>query len=751
MHVTEKYTISGMNCSACSSHVERDVSALPGVKKLSVNLLTNSMGIEYDDSVLSSVEILQAVADAGYGAEQIGIPKPEKESIKIKDDMKIRLAISFAFSVPIVYLAMGPMLSWPLPSVFLGTKNALIFAFTQFLLLIPVLVVNRSYFTRGYRSLFNLSPTMDSLIAIGSSAAVIYGIVALYAIMYGMGVGNMALVMRYQMDLYFESAAMILSLVTLGKYLESNAKRHTSDAITKLLRLQPDTARVIRDGIEIEVSVQTLVVGDVIMIRPGQSIPVDGTILEGSSTLDVSAITGESIPVEKGMGDTVWSAGINLTGSFTYRADRVGKDTTLARIISLVEEAAASKAPISRLADKISAVFVPIVLLIAVIAGIVWILLGAGFPFALSATISVLVISCPCALGLATPTAIMVGTGMGAQNGILIKNAEALERAHGIDTVVLDKTGTITEGKPVVTDIVSVSDLDNNELLALVASIEHPSEHPLSFAIKTESTKSGITLQPVQNFKAHPGKGISADVKGGTYYAGSVILLEENGIDIHSLVSRMQIFAAQGKTPFAIGGNGKALGIIVVADVIKPESRDAITAMKKNSIEVIMLTGDNPETAEGIRKAAGIDRVYSQMMPEEKVAVIKKLTAEGKKVAMIGDGINDAPSLMEATIGMAIGAGTDIAIESADIVLVRSNLMDAVTALKLGSSVIINIKQNLFWALIYNTIGIPLAAGVFYTTFGWQLSPMFAAGAMSLSSITVVLNALRLKFFKRGA
>lgn len=749
MRVTEKYAISGMNCSACSNHIERDLSALRGVVRVSINLLTNSMVIEYDSNSLNATTIIQAVRNSGYDAEQLDVPKSSAEVPSDKDTMKNRLLVSFGFTLPLFYLSMGHMLSWPLPRIFYDTHNALIFAFTQFLLLLPVLAVNRSYFTRGFKSLINLKPTMDSLIAIGSSAAVAYGIAAIYAISHGMSIGNMELVTRYQMDLYFESAAMILSLVTLGKYLESNAKSHTSDAISKLIQLRPDTANVIRDGVEIEVPVQDIVVGDTILIRPGQSLPVDGTILEGFSSIDVSAITGESIPLEKGEGDTVWSAAINLTGSFTYRADRVGKDTTLARIISLVEEAAASKAPISRLADTISAFFVPAVILIALTSGIVWLVVGADFSFALSATISVLVISCPCALGLATPTAIMVGTGMGAQNGILIKSAEALERIHGIDTVVLDKTGTITEGKPAVTDILSLSELDDNELLELLASIEYPSEHPLSFAIKDEATKSGISFKPVKNFQSYPGKGISAELQGIRYFAGTISLLAENGIDINPLVSKFQLFASQGKTPFAIGANGKSLGIVVVADVIKPESPKAIKAMKKMGIQVIMLTGDNPEAAEGIRNIVGIDQVFSQMMPEEKINIIRTLKAEGKKVAMIGDGINDAPSLMEADIGLAIGAGTDIAIESADIVLVRSNLTDAVTALRLGSSVITNIKQNLFWALIYNTLGIPLAAGLFYSTFGWQLNPMFAAAAMSLSSITVVLNALRLKFFKR--
>ena len=750
-----------MNCSACSSHVERDVAALDGVSSVQVNLLAGSMTVEYDDSIESAESIITAVEAAGYEAALLSEKKNSErkdrssqqlknDAIKARNTMKTRLAVSFGFSLPLVYLAMGHMFSWPLPAVFHGTANPLMFAFTQFLLILPVLAVNSTYFVRGFAMLFRAKPTMDSLIAIGSGAAVVYGVYAIFMISHGLATDNLDLAHRYQMDLYFESAAMILSLITLGKYLEANAKRHTSNAVEKLIRLRPRTAHVLRNGKETEIPVPAILPGDLVVIRPGESIPVDGKVVDGHSAMDFSAITGESIPVEVREGDMVLSAGINISGSVTFRAERVGDDTTLARIIALVEEAASSKAPISRLADKLSSVFVPVVMGIALVTLIVWIITGAGFSFALSAAISVLVISCPCALGLATPTAIMVGTGVGAQHGVLVKSAEALEIAHSVDVIVLDKTGTLTTGRPVLTDIVSLSDMDDNELISLAASIENKSEHPLSIPIRMEAEKSGLPLKTVTDFRVHFGLGISAELDGTRYYIGSPKLMSDSGIDITPVITKVQKIASQGKVPLSIGSEGKVLGIIAVADTIKPGSREAVAAFRKAGLEVVMLTGDNPATAEGIRKEAGIDHVFSQMMPEDKIEIVKNMRAEGKKVAMIGDGINDAPSLVEADVGIAIGAGTDIALESADIVLVRSDLRDAVTAIKLGHAVIGNIKQNLFWALIYNTLGIPLAAGVFYATLGWQLSPMFAAAAMSFSSISVVLNALRLNFFKKA-
>lgn len=747
-----RFSVSGMSCSACSTHIEKKVSKLPGVSQVEVQLLSNSMSVTYDPLKISPAAIEHTVAEAGYGATQdagaheaSGHKGTSRASGKSEaDNTRSRLTVSLAFTLPLFYLAMGHMLHWPLPDIVHGNKNAVTFVFLQFLLALPVLLVNQVYFTRGFRSLLKGAPTMDSLIAIGSAAAVLYGVFALFAIGYGLGHGRNDLVDRYSMDLYFESAAMILTLITLGKHLEARAKAHTSDAITKLLQLKPDTAIVLRDGAELTIDIDLIVPGDIVVVRPGTMIPVDGTVVDGSSTVDSSAITGESIPVEKHPGDRVYSASVNLTGYFTFRAEQVGESTTLARIIQLVETAASSRAPISRLADRISARFVPAVILISLITATVWLILGAGISFALTSAIAVLVISCPCALGLATPTAIMEGTGRGARNGILIKSAEALEIAHAVDTVVLDKTGTITEGKPVVTDILSLSELDDNELLTLAASLEKPSEHPLAFAILTEAKKSGMDLVPVTNFKAHPGKGIEGMIRGKRYVAGGPQLLAENGIDIGPLEERVPALAGAGKTPFAFGGEGKVLGIIAVADVIKAGSREAVKAFKNMGIEVIMLTGDNRQTARGIAKAADIDTVVDSLLPDGKASVIAELKTRGKTVAMIGDGINDAPSLASADIGIAIGAGTDIAIESADIVLMHSDLRDGVTALKLGKSVIRNIKQNLFWAFIYNTLGIPVAAGVLHGWLGWQLSPMLAAAAMSLSSISVVLNALRL-------
>ena len=757
---TEKFDITGMTCSACSAFIEKSVNKLSGVDHADVNLLTNSMTASFNEKVLDENAIIAAVKEAGYGASvhakagpnSARAPASGKASVSSgqEENIRTRLVVSFVFSIPLVYIAMGHMLNWPFVSAFRGHENALIFALTQFLLALPVVFINRIFYIRGFKALSRRTPNMDSLLTIGTTAALAYGIFAVFAIGYGLGHMNMEMVERYSMDLYFESAAMILSLVTLGKYLEAGAKKKTTDAITKLVHLRPDTANVLRDNIETRIPVESIVPGDLVVIRPGQSIPVDGIVTEGSSAVDVSALTGESIPVLKNVGDRVWSASINLTGFFTFRADRVGNDTTLARIINLVEEAASSKAPISKLADRISGVFVPAVILIALLSAVVWLAVGASFEFALSCAIAVLVISCPCALGLATPTAIMVGTGKGAHFGILVKTAESLEIAHMVNTVVLDKTGTITEGKPVVTDIFSTSEMDDNELIALTASIETPSEHPLSFAIKKEAEKSGLTIMPVEEFLAYPGKGVSATIKGKKYFAGSPNFLAENGIDVSELLPAVDKFCAEGKTPLCIGENKKPIGIITVADTIKNGSRESLAAFKKMGIEVIMLTGDNATTAEGIRLEAGnIDRVFAHLMPEDKVRIIRNLRSEGKTVAMIGDGINDAPALVEADIGIAIGNGTDIAIDSADIVLVRSDLRDAVSALRLGKSVIRNIRENLFWALIYNTFGIPIAAGVFYSVSGWKLSPMFAALAMSLSSISVVLNALRLNFFRK--
>lgn len=763
---SDTFDIEGMTCSACSTHVQKAVAKISELENVTVNLLTNSMTVESKDKKVLSAElrqrIIETVEHAGYGARlreneaskgqdsASGLAKPDAAA-KQKKAVQSRLLISFAFSIPLVYVSMGHMLNWPLPAFFMGTQNALSFALTQFLLMLPVLYVNRSYFSRGLTSLFHAAPNMDSLIAIGSLAAVVYGIIGLYAIGIGLGLGNEHLVHSFAMDLYFESAAVILTLITLGKYLEARAKARTSDAISALVALRPSTALILKDGNEVEIPIEAVVTGDLVIIKPGQSIPVDGTIIEGTSSVDASALTGESIPTEKKVGDTVWSASINKQGALIIRADKVGKDTTLSKIIALVEEASASKAPISRMADTISGFFVPIVIGIALVTGILWLIFGASVSFALSCAIAVLVISCPCALGLATPTAIMAGTGISAKNGILIRSAEALEAVPSVDTVVLDKTGTITLGKPGVTDIVSFSDLDDNELLRLAGSIESPSEHPLAYAIINEAKKSGLSLERPTNFMAFPGKGIRCELNGTTWFAGGPVLLTENGINPDIAFPYMEKFAKEGKTPFIFANKNQIVGLIAVADTIKKGSEEAVLAMKKRGLRVIMLSGDNMRTAKAIAQKVGIDEVYSELLPEEKSEIIKRLKFEGARVAMVGDGINDAPSLALANVGIAIGSGTDIALDSADIVLVNSDLRDVLTALKLGKTVITKIKQNLFWALFYNMAAIPIAAGALYPIFGWKLSPMIAAAAMSFSSVSVVLNALTLNFFKKGA
>jgi len=742
-----------MTCSACSARIEKNLSKTKGVIEVNVNLLSNYMTVKYDELILSEDDIVKVVVNAGYGASSAekkheAVEKDGKtDAVKEFLEMKKRLIISFLFAVPLLYLAMGHMFNWPLPSIFHGTENAMTFAFTQFLLALPVMIINRKFYTVGFKTLFKGSPNMDSLIAIGTTAAVGYGIFAIYRIGYGLGHMDMDMVMKYSMDLYFESAAIILALITLGKFLESKAKGRTSDAIKKLMDLSPKTALVERNGQEIEISVEEVEKGDIIIVKPGQSVPVDGVITFGNSSLDESMLTGESIPVEKKIGDKVIGASINKSGYFKFLAQNVGDDTTLSQIIKLVEEASSSKAPISKLADKISSIFVPVVISISVIATIVWLLLGATFEFALSIGIAVLVISCPCALGLATPTAIMVGTGKGAENGILIKSAEALEIAHQIQTVVMDKTGTITEGKPRVTDIVT-NGISEIEMLKIAASAENSSEHPLAESIVEEAKNRNLQLYEVKNFEAIPGQGLEAVINDKKYYIGNLRLANENNINLNNFEEQSTRLADEGKTPLYFMDGQNVLGVIAVADVVKPTSQQAIREFEAMGIEVVMLTGDNKKTAEAIRKQLGISRAIAEVLPQDKEREIRKIQEQGKKVAMIGDGINDAPALARADIGIAIGAGTDIAIESADIVLIRSDLLDAVTAVQLSKATIRNIKQNLFWAFIYNTIGIPLAAGLFYNLLGWKLNPMFAAGAMSLSSVSVVSNALRLKFFK---
>ena len=760
----EKYDITGMSCSACSSRIEKDLSKVEGVDSVSVNLLTNSMNVSYDESVLTSGDIISSVQKSGYGAsvhdgndtnqnkKEDSVKKDSEDEIK---SMKNRFIISLIFLIPLMYIAMYHMfdgfLGFKTPdfimTLFHGNENAITFAFIQFLLVLPIMYVNRKYYIVGFKTLFKLSPNMDSLIAIGSSAAVVYGVFAIFRIGFGLGHGDMSIVDRYSMDLYFESAGMILTLITLGKYLETRSKGKTSEAITKLMNLAPKTAIVEKDGEEVEVLAEQVIKGDIVIVKPGSSIPVDGVIVSGSTSIDESMITGESIPVEKAKGDKVIGATINKSGYFKFEATNVNEDTTINKIIKLVEEASSSKAPIAKIADKISGIFVPVVITIAVVAAVVWIIMGESFEFALSICIAVLVISCPCALGLATPVAIMVGTGKGAENGILIKSGEALEIAHSIDTVVMDKTGTITKGEPRVTDIIN-ADLDENELLKIAKGLEKSSEHPLAEAIIKYADEKGIKDIDTTDFEAIFGKGVRAKINNKTYYAGNKALMTEQGVDISKYEETINTLADDGKTPLIFSDEKNVIGIIAVADVEKETSKEAIDLFKSMNIDVVMLTGDNARTAKAIQRKLGIPKVISEVLPDDKEAKISEIQNSGKKVAMVGDGINDAPALARADVGIAIGAGTDVAIESADIVLMKSDLLDAVTAVKLSKAVIKNIKENLFWAFFYNSVGIPLAAGVFYTTLGWSLSPMFGAAAMSLSSVCVVTNALRLKFFK---
>jgi Cu+-exporting ATPase len=750
----QKFDITGMTCSACSAAVEKSVKKIEGISSVNVSLMTNSMTIAYDSDVPEET-VIEAVKKAGYGAQvhkktgesraAVSSVNPIEEELK---EMRYRVKVSFIFLIPLMYIAMGDMVGLPIPSWLLGTENAVSFAFIQMLLSLPIVYVNMKYYKVGFKALWLRAPNMDSLIAIGSSAAFLYGIYAIFRTGYGLGHGNMEIVHMYAHDLYFESGATILALITFGKYLEAKSKGKTSEAISKLMDLAPKTALIVKNGEEVEVPIEEVVIGDVVVVKPGKSVPVDGTIVEGSSSLDQSALTGESIPVEKTIGDKVIAATINKTGYFRFKAEKVGDDTTLAKIIQLVEDANATKAPIAKLADKISGIFVPTVIGISIVTFIVWMLMGYDFEFALSLAITVLVISCPCALGLATPVAIMVGTGNGAQHGILVKSAEALETMHSINTVVLDKTGTITEGKPVVTDILTNGEMTEEELIHIAASIEKPSEHPLAEAVVEKAKEMGLTLKKVDNFNSVSGMGIAAFIEGKPYIAGNLALMNEESIELGQFQEESDRLASEGKTPLFFGDNKKVLGIIAVADVVKKNSKQAIELFKKMGIDVVMLTGDNKRTAEAIRRQLDIDKVIAEVLPQDKEREVRAIQEKGHKVAMIGDGINDAPALTRADVGVAIGAGTDIAIESADIVLIKNDLLDAVTAVQLSRSTIKNIKQNLFWAFFYNVLGIPLAAGVFYLSMGWKLSPMFAAAAMSLSSVFVVTNALRLKLFK---
>lgn len=775
----EKYVVTGMTCSACSSHVEKAARKLDGVDRVTVNLLTNSMQVEYDEARVTEKDIVKAVTEAGYGAfpaasamnrdnvsparspHENPAAKAARESI---EEWKQRLTWSLIFLAPTLVLSMTPMFSgifgFPVPeflqNYFYGTENALWLAFTEFLLVLPILLINKKFYIGGFKSLAAGGPNMDSLVAVGSGAALLYGVFAIYRIGWGLGRGELSAVDLYRMNLYFESAGMIVTLICFGKWLEARSKGHTSEAIEKLMDLAPRQATVLRDGEETVIPVEELSSGDEVVVRPGESIPADGIITLGTTSVDESAITGESIPVEKRSGDKVISATLNKTGFIRFTAQRVGADSTISQIIRLVEEASSSKAPIARIADKIAGVFVPVVMLIALATAIFWLLWGESFEFAFSCAISVLVISCPCALGLATPVAIMVGTGRGAENGILIKSGESLETVHELDTVVLDKTGTITEGRPRVTDVIlpqgpaEESSSVYRELLTAAVSLEHGSSHPLASAVMEYAASKNIAPEPMENFTTIFGKGVRAEQNGSVYFAGNPLLMEEAGVETAPFREWLDELADAGKTPLLFARGKQFLGILAAADVEKKTSRQAIDEFKKLGIRVVMLTGDNRRTAEAIRKRMDIPEVIAEVLPEGKEEAIARLQAQGHVVAMIGDGINDSPALARADAGIAIGAGTDIAIESADIVLMKSDLLDAVDAIRLSKDVIRKIKEGLFWAFFYNVICIPVAAGAL-SHWGVHLNPMFGAAAMSLSSVTVVMNALRLRRFQPTA
>ena len=744
--------ITGMSCSACSSRIEKVVNRMQGVEQMSVNLLKNNAHVTFDESVVDEKAIIARIEKLGFGARvhaaNVAAPVPQQDTAAQEmEEMRQRLIGSLIFAGLVFYQHMGRMWGWPLPSFILGQENELINALLQMLWCIPVLFIDRKYFIHGVRNLLSGAPNMDSLIAVGSGASFIYGLYSVFGMAYAFGHNCLDLLPGFADALYFEASAVILALVTVGKFMEARAKSHTSDAIKALMNLTPKTALVERHGLQGEIPVEEVVTGDVLIVKSGASVPVDGKIIEGSAALDESALTGESLPVDKTIGDKVIGGTINRSGYFKMEATAIGADTALAKIIALVDEATSSKAPIAKLADKVSGYFVPAVIGIAVLAAVVWLALGASWHFALTIAISVLVISCPCALGLATPTAIMVGTGRGAKSGILIKSATALETAHKIDTVILDKTGTITAGKPVVTDILPIK-ITENELLAFAAGLEKLSEHPLGEAIVAAAEAKQLVLPEAGNYKQIPGQGVTTELAGAECAAGNLKLLEALNVDVSSLMERYDKLAAQGKTPLYFVRAGELLGCIAVADTVKPTSREAIGKLQAMGLRVLMVTGDNQATAEAIRAQVGVDEAVAQVLPQDKEAVIRKLQQEGHIVAMVGDGINDAPALARADIGIAIGAGTDIAIEAADMVLIKSDLLDVAKAICLSRSVMTNIKENLFWAFIYNAVGIPFAAGVFYTAFGWLLNPLIAAAAMSCSSVSVVTNALRLRFIK---
>ena len=771
----DKFDVGGMTCAACQAHVDRAVSKLDGVQSVAVNLLAGSMLVDYDPAQVSPDDICTAVDRAGYSASPIStgtdavqsgsaqarsgaahMESPTKKLEAAASAMRTRLIVSIVFLIPLFYIGMGHMLGWPLPGIFTDHTHSMTLALTELVLLIPIVYVNDAYFINGFKSLAHGAPTMDALIAVGATASIAWSLYAMFIMADQLAAGQVHEAMMTSMDnLYFESAGTILSLVTVGKYLETRSKSKTGGAIEALIDLAPKTATVVaEDGSEATVDVDAILPGQVLRVRPGESIPVDGVVLEGSSAVDESALTGESIPVEKAAGDTVNAATVNRTGSFTFRATRVGADTSLAKIIQLVEDANATKAPIARLADKVAGVFVPVVFAISAVTFVAWMVLTGSVNEALTSAVAVLVISCPCALGLATPVAIMVGTGKGAEMGILFKSAEALENLRSVSTVVLDKTGTVTRGKPAVTDIVVATRADGSPamsekaLLKLAAALERSSEHPLAEAIMAECETRGIVARMVEDFAAVPGRGVTAREGQNAIAAGNVRLMDELGVTVPAGLAEQ--FAAEGKTPLFFAKNSELVGTIAVADEVKETSAGAIAALRSLGVDVRMLTGDNRVTAEAIARRVGLTskQVIADVLPADKERHVRELQDAGSKVAMVGDGINDSPALARADVGLAIGTGADIAKEGADVVLMRSDLMDVARAIELSRATIRNIKQDLFWALFYNGIGIPLAAGVFFPLTGWQLSPMFGAAAMSLSSVCVVSNALRLKSFK---
>ena len=765
----EKFEVGGMTCAACQAHVDKAVRGVTGVSDVTVNLLSGSMTVDYDEGSVSAEDICRAVDHAGYSAasqdaaanapfgagavtpaSRAALKSPTAKLEATADAMRRRLVVSIVFLVPLFYLGMGHMLGWPVPAVFADHAHSMTLALTELLLLIPIVFENRAYFTNGFKSLWHRAPTMDALIAIGATASIGWSLFAMFVMADQLAAADVHAAMMTAMDnLYLESAGTILTLVTVGKYLETRSKAKTGGALEKLIDLAPKTAHVVdADGTEREVAAEALQPGDVIRVRPGESLPVDGVVVEGTSAVDESALTGEPIPVEKRAGDAVSAATINRTGTFTFRATRVGSDTSLAKIVQLVEDANATKPPIARLADKIAGVFVPAVIGIAVVTFVIWLAVSGSVTEAITSAVAVLVISCPCALGLATPVAIMVGTGRGAEMGILFKSAEALEALRGVDVVVLDKTGTITQGKPAVTDVVPEDGISEKALLKLAATLEAGSEHPLAEAVMALAGERGIVPREASDFAAAPGKGVTAREGANVVAAGNSRLMAELGVEVDE--ARLEAFAREGKTPLMFARNGKLVGTIAVADQMKPTSVDAIAALRGLGVRTVMLTGDNLTTARAIARGVGLgeDEVIAEVLPADKERHVRELQEAGHTVAMVGDGINDSPALARADVGLAIGAGADIAKEGADVVLMHSDLLDVARAIELSRAVIRNIKQDLFWALCYNACGIPLAAGVFYPLLGWQLSPMFGAAAMSLSSVCVVTNALRLTRFK---